>query len=200
MAADTMAHQVRLHAKWLTFVVLFYACASQQQSTPALKWYNQEAIQLTNDGGTYKLYSKLFSGIIYQLGANTKDTIAIGSFIDGKEDGEWRKYYPNQQLMEKRYYSRGNKTGTFEGWWPNGNKRLLYNFANGEYNGNCKDWSDKGVLVSNMNYVNGYENGLQQQFYENGKVKANYMMLDGRRYGLLGTKNCVNVSDSIFKK
>jgi antitoxin component YwqK of YwqJK toxin-antitoxin module len=51
-----------------------------------------------------------------------------------------------------------------------------------------------------MTYRKGYEDGLQQQFYESGKVKANYMMLDGRRYGMLGTKNCVNVSDSIFKK
>jgi antitoxin component YwqK of YwqJK toxin-antitoxin module len=51
-----------------------------------------------------------------------------------------------------------------------------------------------------MHYKKGYEEGLQQFYYDNGKVKANYFMKAGRRYGLLGTKNCVNVSDSIFKK
>jgi len=51
-----------------------------------------------------------------------------------------------------------------------------------------------------MNYKNGYEDGRQEQYYDNGKVKANYIMMSGRRYGLLGTKNCVNVTDSVFKK
>jgi antitoxin component YwqK of YwqJK toxin-antitoxin module len=51
-----------------------------------------------------------------------------------------------------------------------------------------------------MNYVMGHESGAQQQFYTDGKIKANYTIIDGRRYGLLGTKNCVNVSDSIFKQ
>ena len=35
-------------------------------------------------------------------------------------------------------------------------------------------------------------------FYNNGKVRSNYLVINGKRYGLLGTKNCVNVKDSIF--
>lgn len=193
-----MEHQVRLHVKWLMIAVLFASCFRQTSSEAG--WFNEADIQLQNNAGVYQLDGKIFSGIVYRLNENGKDTVAVASFVNGLHDGEWRSYYSNGQLKEKRSFSKGKKVGVYEGWWPNGQKRLLYHFSNDEYNGNCKDWSDKGSLVSNMNYKMGYEDGLQQQFYETGKVKANYMMIDGRRYGLLGTKNCVNVSDSIFKK
>lgn len=200
MAADTMARRVQLPAKWIMALVLFAACLSGKKKTDELSWYNEKDISLQNDGGLFRLNGQPFSGVVFRLADNNKDTILVGSFRHGSEDGEWRKYYPNHQLMERRYYSAGKKSGTYEGWWPDGKPRLLYHFSEGEYEGNCRDWSDNGTLVSNMNYRKGYEDGLQQQFYETGKVKANYMMIDGRRYGLLGTKNCVNVSDSIFKK
>jgi antitoxin component YwqK of YwqJK toxin-antitoxin module len=51
-----------------------------------------------------------------------------------------------------------------------------------------------------MNYKKGHEDGQQQWWYDNGKIKANYIIKNGRRYGLRGTKKCINVSDSIFKK
>jgi antitoxin component YwqK of YwqJK toxin-antitoxin module len=102
-------------------------------------------------------------------------------------------------LMERRFYEQGKKTGIFDGWWPNGHKRLTYHFQNGEYEGNCRDWTDRGVLINDMNYHEGHETGEQRQFYEDGKIKSNYVIKDGRRYGLLGTKNCVNVSDSVFR-
>lgn len=200
MEAVTTERRAQLPVKWLTLLVLFSACYSADRSGAEIKWYNKADIQLQNYGGIKKLNGELFTGIVYSFEAGTKDTVAVATFINGLEDGEWRMYYANKQLMERRYYSKGKKTDVFEGWWPNGEKRLLYHFNDGEYNGSCKDWNDKGKLMSSMNYKNGYEYGLQQQFYENGKVKANYVMTNGRRYGLLGTKNCVNVSDSIFKK
>jgi antitoxin component YwqK of YwqJK toxin-antitoxin module len=54
-------------------------------------------------------------------------------------------------------------------------------------------------LVKQMNYLKGHEEGPQKWWYDNGKIKANYIIQDGRRFGLLGTKNCINVTDSIFK-
>ena len=49
-----------------------------------------------------------------------------------------------------------------------------------------------------MNYVKGHEEGSQKMYYDNGKIRSNYTIIAGRRYGLLGTKNCVNVADSVF--
>jgi antitoxin component YwqK of YwqJK toxin-antitoxin module len=198
MEVVIMERPARLHVKWLVVAILLASCSGK--SFTEMKWYDETGIRLQNNAGVYQVNGQPFSGIVYKLNKNGKDTVAVASFVNGREDGAWRSYYGNGQSKEKRYFSKGKKTGVLEGWWPNGKKRLLYHFKDGEYEGNCRDWNDKGLLVSNMNYKKGYEAGLQQQFYESGKVKANYMMLDGRRYGLLGTKNCVNVSDSIFKK
>jgi antitoxin component YwqK of YwqJK toxin-antitoxin module len=195
-----MERRVQSPVKWLTLIVLFAACFSEQYPEQEDKWYNEAFINLQNENEVYTLNGRPFSGIVYSLAANKKDTVAVGSFLNGKEDGEWRRYYINGQISDRRFYSKGKKAGVYAGWWPNGTKRLLYHFCDGEYEGNCSDWNDKGTLVSSMHYTKGYETGLQQQFYENGKVKANYMMIEGRRYGLLGTKNCVNVSDSVFSR
>lgn len=162
------------------------------------KRYNEANVQLQNEAGIFTHNRQPFTGTVYSLLPNQRDTMAVGSFIDGKEDGEWRRYFAAGQLMEKRFYSAGKKAGVYEAWWPDGRQRLLYHFSDGEYEGACEDWAENGVLISEMNYHRGHEDGPQKQWYDNGKIKANYVIKDGRRYGLLGTKNCVNVSDSVF--
>lgn len=196
-----MAHPVRSAVNCLAVIAVLHGCtASDKASLLKTGWYNAATLQLQNMNGIAFENGRPFTGIVYWLIPNKKDTMAVGAFVNGKEDGEWRAYFSNGTLMEKRVYKSGKKTGIYTAWWPNGKERLLYHFENGEYEGSCKDWSENGVLLSEMNYSKGYEAGSQRQFYENGKIKANYVMKDGRRYGLLGTKNCVNVSDSIFKK
>jgi antitoxin component YwqK of YwqJK toxin-antitoxin module len=193
----------RLVAKGMAVAaMLCCGCSSphDQKLLPEMKWYDDAALQLHNDNGIFKSNGIAFTGTVYSMAPNKKDTVAVGSFADGKESGEWRKYFDNGQLMERRYYFKGKKVGVYEAWWPNSAKRLLYHFENGEYEGSCKDWNDKGVLMSDMHFHEGHEAGEQKQFYDDGKVKSNYVVIDGRRYGLLGTKNCVNVSDSVFNK
>ena len=56
----------------------------------------------------------------------------------------------------------------------------------------------EGKLFHLATYKNGQEEGTQKMWYDNDKIRANYYIIDGKRYGLLGTKNCKNVSDSIF--
>lgn len=110
----------------------------------------------------------------------------------------YKNYYPNHQLMECREYRNGMKNGKQIAYWNNGNKRFEYTAKNDEYEGEMKEWDYNGKLFHLAHYKNGQEEGIQKLWYENGQIRANYMMLRGRRYGLLGTKNCKNVSDSIF--
>lgn len=84
-------------------------------------------------------------------------------------------------------------------WWENGNKKISYLFDNDEYNGICREWNAEGKLIREMSYKKGYEDGPQKMFYDNGKIRSNYVIIKGRRYGLLGTKNCINISDNVFK-
>ncbi|MBE7171968.1 MAG: toxin-antitoxin system YwqK family antitoxin [Williamsia sp.] len=140
-----------------------------------------------------------FTGSVYSL-YNKGDTAEIAGYLQGKEHGSWKQFYPNKKLKQVRRFDRGRKTGVYLAWWENGSKKLAYQFADDEYEGTCREWNSEGILIKEMNYKRGHEEGSQKGFYDNGKIKWNYVIEGGRRWGLLGSKNCVNVSDSIFKE
>ena len=159
---------------------------------------NSKTGKLEMQNGLMYESGSLYSGAIYTLYAGTKDTAEVTGFISGKEHGTWKKFFPNGKLKAIREYGNGKKIGEYIAWWDNGNRMVDYLFANDEYNGTCKEWNRDGIMIKEMNYKKGYEDGMQRSWFDNGKIRANYKMIEGRRYGLLGTKNCVNASDSIF--
>lgn len=198
MAAVFTELQGRLVVKSLTALAVLL-CGCMATDKPSLKTFNEATLRLQNVSSVLMQNGQPFSGVVYSLQPNGKDTATVVRFVDGLEDGEWRKYFANGQLMERRYFEKGKKVGIYSAWWPDGKQRLSYHFKAGEYEGTCKEWNEEGKLIAEMNYRQGHEEGPQKQFYNNGKVRANYIIKDGRRYGLLGTKNCVNVADSVFK-
>lgn len=146
------------------------------------------------------LLSSLLFFLIFTLGcSNENRQERYNQYNNGLEEGEWRRYHPNGVLMEQRFYSHGMKVGTMKTWWDNGQLQSLYRFVNGEYDGTCFEWSRGGVMTRKMHYKNGYEDGEQHQWYDDGSVRSNYIIQQGRRFGLLGTKNCLNVKDSLDK-
>jgi antitoxin component YwqK of YwqJK toxin-antitoxin module len=207
MAMDIMAHQVQLRISYLLlFCCTFFSCnnAPVEAKVEPVHYYNKKVnknvvIDFKIVNGLLLQRDSVYSGILFSFFPGTTDTAEVSSYYNGKEDGEWRKYYPSKKLREKRYFRNGNKTGEYLAWWENGKKQLQYFFVEDEYEGVCKEWSQTGFLNKIMTYKKGHEDGHQQWWYDNGKIKANYVIIDGRRYGLLGTKNCVNVADSIFK-
>ena len=128
---------------------------------------------------------------------NSTDTMEIAFFLNGKEHGRWAKYYAPHKIKEERFFENGMKVDTLRIWWENGTLQAVYPFMNGEYQGECIEWNEKGSIIKRMHYNNGHEEGLQQQWYDNGSIRSNYVIIQGRRYGLLGTKNCVNVSSKL---
>jgi hypothetical protein len=152
-------------------------------------------ISVKND--TVFLTDRKYSGYLYELNAE-KDTILIGRYKDGLMSGVFRKWYSGKNLMEERYYLNGQKNGKQTSYWENGNKRFEFTALNDVYEGELKEWNISGNLIHLANFVNGQEEGTQKLWYDNGKIRANFVIRNGKRYGLLGTKNCMNVSDSIF--
>lgn len=181
-------------------MALVQACGTPPVSPPLPK-FNVADIKVHIAGGLLVNEAKIpFTGMIYALAENRKDTTEIVGFNQGREHGTWKKFYPGGKPAEQRFFVNGKKEGEYKAWWPNGAKKLIYRFKNGEQDGNCRAWAADGLMIEDMNYKNGYEAGRQVQYYADGRIKANYIMTDGRRYGLLGTKNCTNVADSVFKK
>ncbi|WP_445735772.1 toxin-antitoxin system YwqK family antitoxin [Mariniflexile sp.] len=141
---------------------------------------------------------KTYSGFVYELHPETADTLLIESYYKGLKEGVAKKWYDDNKLMELRHYASGQKNGKQIAFWENGNKRFEYTAKNDAYEGELKEWNIDGLLFHLAHYSNGQEEGSQKLWYDNGKIRANYVIINGKRYGLLGTKNCVNVSDSIF--
>lgn len=150
-------------------------------------------------GDTIYVKGSKFSGFLYQYHSKTIDTFSIQGYYKGLKEGVSKKWYRNHKLMELRCFSEGKKNGLQVAYWNNGNKRFEYVAKNDAYKDEMKEWDEKGMLIHLAHYnKNGQEEGAQKLWYSNGKIRANYVIIDGKRFGLLGTKNCVNVSDSIF--
>jgi len=178
---------------------LFLSCNNATtQEQPELK-INQTDGNFHQENGIMFNGTSLFTGYIYKFYSKSKDTLHLIGYVNGKEHGAWKQFYPNGRLKETRTFVNGSKEGKHIGWWENGRKKFENNFLNSEYEGACQEWNRDGQLILFLNYKKGYEEGTQQMFFDNGKVRSNYVIKNGRRYGLLGTKNCINVSNSIFK-
>ena len=188
-----MEHLARLVNK-LLFVVffLFIGCNSNNKLVihEGAKEFNA-----FNKQATYK--GQVFSGFVYNTN-QSMDTILTGEYKNGAKHGVWKKFYSNGVLKERRFYKRGLKVGVYEGFYNNGAKNFVFMFKKGEYNGTNRIWTKDGQLIEEFNYKKGQEFGSQKVWYLDGKIKSNYIIKDNRRYGLLGTKNCTNVSEEVF--
>ena len=155
-----------------------------------------DSVHINND--TVFFNKKKYDGFLYELYPNKIDTFSLESYLGGVLHGVCKKWYPNRRLMEIRYYTRGQKNGEQISYWENGKKRFEFTAVNDQYQGELKEWSIDGNLIHLATFEKGQEEGTQKLWYDNGKIRANYVIIKGRRYGLLGTKNCKNASDSIF--
>lgn len=196
MAAGITEHRALYLNSMLMMVLLSIACNKPAKKPATLAFVNADSAVIKTRGGITTVNSQVFSGKLFTI--SESDTVFTRTYSNGKEDGEWKEFYPAHELKEVRYFENGKKTGKYLAFWENGSKKLEYNFSNDEYHGSCREWLSNGALVKEMNYSYGHENGRQMAWYDNGKIRSNYTIVNGRRFGLLGTKNCRNVSDSIF--
>lgn len=189
----------------ISFLALLFSCSSGNKNAIAdeipeipniFLSANTPNIKISNDTLFYN--EKLFSGYVFEIEKNGLDTIGKNSYYKGLLSGMQQKWYDKNVLMEQRYYLRGAKNGRQTAYWENGKKKFEFNAKNDAYEGELKEWNQNGNLIHLATFKDGQEDGMQKMWYDNGKIRANYVIKKGKRYGLLGTKNCVNVSDSIF--
>ncbi|HTN18268.1 MAG TPA: hypothetical protein VL092_11340 [Chitinophagaceae bacterium] len=196
MAAVFTVRQVQFLSS-LLLCLFQVSCDTSFADTGRQSSYNAAFLQLENRNGVIYREGQVFSGIVYQLDAASGDTMQLAGYRNGREHGTWKRFYAQEQVEEVRYFDNGIKTGTLTRWWPSGRRQFQCCFRRGEYDGLLQEWNERGQLIREMHYLDGHEEGPQKMFYDNGKVRSNYIVRDGKRTGLLGTKNCVNVSERI---
>jgi antitoxin component YwqK of YwqJK toxin-antitoxin module len=185
---------MKAHFIHISFAFLFSCHEKQIPEYSILK--SSKDISIRNDIIYHK--DEKFNGLLFELHPSGSDTLLSERIKNGIHEGVSKKWYLNRKLMEYREYSLGRKNGRQLAFWENGKKRFEFMAKNDAYEGELKEWTLIGQLFHLAHYANGQEDGIQKMWYENGRIRANYVIRNGKRYGLLGTKNCKNVSDSIF--
>ena len=109
-----------------------------------------------------------------------------------------KKHFPSGQIREIRHIQNGVRQGLQTAFWENGKKRFEYTAVNDAYEGELKEWAENGQLFHLAHYKNGQEDGIQKMWHQNGKIRSNFVIIKGRRYGLLGTKNCKNINEKLL--
>ena len=194
MEAVIMEHPGQLVIK-ITMLLFFFNLGCDKPNEDLLISYSNSDLDLFKSTVSYQ--GRLLNGTVYQNHEGSSIVHFTQKYFKGLKNGVWKKYYPDGSLKEVRKYKMGKKEGSFIGYYPNGAHNFIFQFNDGEYNGTNKIWARNGILIEESNFKNGYEEGAQKRWYNNGKMKSNYIIKNNRRYGLLGTQNCVNVSKKI---
>ena len=182
-------------------LLLTGGCTAPAPAGSAGPYRNADHVPVLTRGGLTYVGGQPFSGTLYRLGpGGSHDTLLVQPYAQGREQGFGREYYSGGQLRARRYFAAGRKHGRYLGWWPNGRRRLDYTFLNDEYEGPGREWTPAGVLTRAMHYHQGQEQGRQTLWYDDGRLRANYTIAHGRRYGLLGTKNCRNDAQTLTNR
>lgn len=213
MGMDFMERLVRYLSSFF-IAIIFFQCSSnednginafstlskniQDKSKGKMRVISADDPRISYENAGVFYQGKSFSGKVFGVDPQTQDTINIEFYLNGNRHGNWIQYFSGHILKECRTFDQGKKVGAFIQYFPSGKKQAEYHFQNDEYEGLAREWNESGVMIREMHYVAGHEEGAQKLFYDNGQVRANYVMKDGRRFGLLGTKNCVNVSARIL--
>jgi antitoxin component YwqK of YwqJK toxin-antitoxin module len=126
----------------------------------------------------------------------------------GKQQGLWRKYYPNDSLFSEGHYKDGKHIGTFNTFHRNGQRQsvlrfrglteisdaILYNdsaqmIAKGKYINKNKDslWvyfdGPTGRKTADEFYKNGVEEGTWNIYFPNGTVAESVVYKNGKKNG-----------------
>ncbi len=104
---------------------------------------------------------------------------SVGSYKNGKKDGLWLDFYPNDMMKDSIVYINGNKSGTTMAWHSDG---YVMDSAiwNADGSGVEVSWFDNGNPADAGRFSAGYAlNGKWQYFHKNGKLSASELYKNG---------------------
>jgi antitoxin component YwqK of YwqJK toxin-antitoxin module len=156
----------------------------------------KDTIQLDNknlklDNGIYYLNNKAFSGYIKEL--YNHQTVSVGSYWNGKQEGITKTFFPNGKLKDSRSYKDNKAFGRHYGYWANGYQKFDFIYVNEKREGLQKQWYESGKPYAFLTFKNDREDGMQKAWRENGKSYINYEAKDGFRYGLQKSALCYSL-------
>lgn len=131
----------------------------------------------------------------------------VGTYRNGKPDGEWTNWYPNGKKSAVMPYVNGLSEGTGSRYYRNGNKESEIQFKHNKANGFWKQWYADGSPKTEMTMVNDKPTQIMS-WDEEGRVLSELTISNGRRNGIIldwyedGSKKSesVYVNDQLVKR
>jgi antitoxin component YwqK of YwqJK toxin-antitoxin module len=145
-----------------------------------------------------KIFKILLTGVLVLAGIvafaqNPVDTTRLfyengnlkakGVLINGKEEGLWLKYYPDEKINAKEQYRDGLLWGKCIYFYPNGNKMQEENWDNGGQIGEAKYYFESGKLKRAGSYGEGGYEGPWLMYHENGLLRQKGNYKQGKPFG-----------------
>lgn len=162
----------------LIISVILFSCSDSE-----IRYHIDETTSPTDTLTFLKLDMTPLNGMVYsKYGDN-------GFYINGKRDGEHKRWYDNGQLRDLGNYDNGNFVN-YKGWFENGNQYIhnvpikdsFYEvsiwFESGQLKqkyskkglfvkeGEFREWFEDGNLRTEHNYRNNKLNGEWKQYYK----------------------------------
>ncbi len=184
-------------SRWLLLWWVLASSCTQPEEKINQVVMNSEEGNFSQLNGIVLLDGQPYTGTIYTLFPESRDTARIVRYLVGMEHGIWKQFYPGGKRLDRREFSRGQKVGEVLSWYENGQKKLHYHFENDQYEGAGREWNEEGVLVMEKNYHAGQEEGPQHEYHDNGQERSSYVVKGGRRYGVSGPDSSAYISDSV---
>jgi antitoxin component YwqK of YwqJK toxin-antitoxin module len=201
-----MAQKVHLLFKLILSVYFLISCEEKDSKsfsfaidTPMIP---KDTILIKNkdlklDNGVFYLNHKPFSGYIKEV--YNKQTVSLGSYLNGKQEGITKTFYLNKKLKDSRNYKDGKAFGRHFGYWENGKIKFDFTYINDKREGLQKQWYKTGSPYAFLTFKEDKEEGMQKAWRENGKPYINYEVKEGHRYGLQKSSLCYTLSKEKLK-
>ena len=148
--------------------------------------------------GVYFFGSEPYNGYIFHK-YKTDTTQKIASFLNGKEHGLTKTYFPDGTISTITQYKDNLAYGHHIHYWPNGNLKFDFSYNNDKREGLQKQWYEEGIPYCELSFIDDKEEGMQKAWRRTGKPYINYEVKDGRRYGLQKSAMCYTLKEGEIK-
>ncbi len=122
----------------------------------------------------------------------------VGTYKDGKLEGQRKIWYKNGQLGRECTYKDGKRDGPCKDWHENGQLWKEFSCKDDKLDGLYKDWYGDGQLWRECTYKDGELEGLYKCWYGNGQLLIECTYKDGKKDGT--HKAWHTYSDQLFQE
>jgi len=97
--------------------------------------------------------------------------IAEYFLLDGQPDGDFKRWYPNGQLMVSQHFEKGKFEGEQKEYYPSGLPKVFLEYKDTLKEGVHKEWYENGTLAQSTAWKAGVKEGRSEKWFEDGKLQ-----------------------------